>query len=108
MLVLTGLNNNTVAFEFDGDAPPNYKILNFQKSTSGTYGYQEVGQYNLNQLILNSSKIQFPLPLLAKQGKNMGSEVPESLCSYPCPNGQFRYVQTLVSTKDVMVRNNKH
>ena len=122
----SGLNGNQVAFEEDGDAPPNYKILNFRKTNSGAYGYVEVGSYNLNKLHLNADLIRFPrsssatspeIPtaevadsahnVMGKQTEYVGekneriesdTDIPVSICSPECPVGQVKIIQNLVSS----------
>ena len=94
---VSGLNNNTVAFEEDGDAPPNYKILNFQKSDTGSYSYVEVGSYELDSLDLDYGNIRFSTGSSDAAGEPVLG-VPESLCSRECPEGQVKILQNLVSS----------
>ncbi|KAK1127664.1 hypothetical protein K0M31_003161 [Melipona bicolor] len=70
-------------FEFVNrvDGPPRYSILNYQRTTNGTYHWTDVGNYTLNErgqaeLRLDRKRLRFRGELL--------HQFPNSSCSQPC------------------------
>lgn len=80
--------NQTFRFQQNGDGPPRYSILNYQKLKPGVYDWVEVGSYLLEggrpQLKINKTKMKFV---------DGNSEYPTSYCSEPCRQDQAKIQQ---------------
>ncbi|XP_063232208.1 metabotropic glutamate receptor 4 [Bacillus rossius redtenbacheri] len=80
-----GLSGDKFRFDANGDGPARYNIIHFKQVRAGRYQWVRVGEYMEGELILNMSEIQFKL------GQ---PQLPESVCSLPCSQGQAKkYVE---------------
>ncbi|XP_039287871.1 metabotropic glutamate receptor 1-like [Nilaparvata lugens] len=77
-----GGDGETVEFDWRGDPPGRYNIMNFQQLANGSYDYIHVGDWNNGSLQLRE----------ALQLGHAPSGRVESVCSRPCNNG-YRKVE---------------
>ncbi|CAG2068743.1 unnamed protein product, partial [Timema podura] len=79
------LSGDKFRFDLNGDGPARYNIIHFKQNTPGKYEWVRVGEYMEGELRLNMSEIQFKLG---------HRQLPESVCSLPCDQGQAKkYVE---------------
>lgn len=69
-------------FDENGDSLGFYKIMNYRwVDKLGAYGYENVGSWDNNKLVLDESKIMWPDPQLPP------GKIPLSMCSMKCEVG---------------------
>ncbi|XP_027196732.2 metabotropic glutamate receptor 2-like isoform X2 [Dermatophagoides pteronyssinus] len=74
-------------FQNNGDAPPRYTIVNFQRLSNGSYQWRPVGNYIINE---NDNKVRLKLEMKLLQFKHDMHRFPKSFCSEPCTKGQAK------------------
>ena len=78
-----GFSTEVVTFNGDGDPKGSrYTVSNLQQTPYGNYSFEEVGRWDGSleiRLDISEELIQW----------NQGSEVPTSLCSLPCDDGEY-------------------
>ncbi|XP_066996149.2 metabotropic glutamate receptor 4 [Anabrus simplex] len=80
-----GLSGDRFHFDQNGDGPARYNIIHFKQLKPGHFKWIRVGEYTEDGLRLNTSEIQFRLG---------HPNMPESVCSLPCQQGQAKkYVE---------------
>ncbi|XP_078061772.1 metabotropic glutamate receptor 6-like [Mustelus asterias] len=73
-----GSAGTSVMFNENGDAPGRYHIFQYQHTNTSTPGYHVIGQWT-DQLRMNMEEMQWG---------GGGTEVPPSVCSFPCEPGE--------------------
>lgn len=77
----------TFKFLDNGDAPPRYTVVNFQRMTNGTYEWKQVGTYMMTEYS-NNATVNLKLDkVLFKSDTPL---FPRSFCSDPCQVGQIK------------------
>ncbi|XP_038638324.1 metabotropic glutamate receptor 6-like isoform X2 [Scyliorhinus canicula] len=74
----TGSAGTSVMFNENGDAPGRYHIFQYHHTNTSTPGYHVIGQWT-DQLRMNMDEMQWG---------GGGTEVPPSVCSFPCHPGE--------------------
>ncbi|XP_046415197.1 metabotropic glutamate receptor 1-like [Neodiprion fabricii] len=82
MNVTFSFGGEDVEFDRRGDPPGRYEILNYQKLPNGTYDYIQIGDWNNGTLAFSG------LP------QSRGTQIVESVCSKPCPPGNYKNFKT--------------
>ncbi|RWS03982.1 metabotropic glutamate receptor 4-like protein [Dinothrombium tinctorium] len=76
-----GLSNDEFRFVNNGDGPVRYNLLHFKQVTLNSYQWIHVGTYEDGKLNLDLRKVQF---------RFNDTEIPTSVCSFPCQKGQAK------------------
>ena len=77
-----GLSTEVVSFNENGDpSGSSYVVSNVQQTSHGNYSFETVGLWNGTH--------ETPLEIFNEIQWNQGSEVPTSLCSFPCGDGEY-------------------
>ena len=81
----TGVSTELINFDENGDQQGGYVVKNLQKKSNGEFIYEVIGQWD--EVPLNrSSRLEMFGDIQWSHG---GSNVPESICSQPCGNGEY-------------------
>ena len=80
-----GVSTELIEFDSNGDLQGGYIVKNLQKKSNGEFVYEVIGQWD--EVPLNrSSRLQVFGDIQWSHG---GSNVPDSICSQPCGNGEY-------------------
>ncbi|XP_038638323.1 metabotropic glutamate receptor 6-like isoform X1 [Scyliorhinus canicula] len=77
-VTFNGSAGTSVMFNENGDAPGRYHIFQYHHTNTSTPGYHVIGQWT-DQLRMNMDEMQWG---------GGGTEVPPSVCSFPCHPGE--------------------
>ncbi|XP_078393797.1 metabotropic glutamate receptor 6-like, partial [Cetorhinus maximus] len=77
-VTFNGSAGTSVMFNENGDAPGRYHIFQYHHTNTSSPGYKVIGQWTDN-LRMNLDEMQWG---------GGGTEVPLSVCSFPCPPGE--------------------
>ncbi|XP_068129487.1 extracellular calcium-sensing receptor-like [Hyperolius riggenbachi] len=72
-----------IYFDENGDIPDGYDIVNWQRTSDGSFGYAKVGDYDSSK----SPSAMFTIDMRLVQWLMGDAKVPRSVCSESCPPG---------------------
>ncbi|XP_077341141.1 metabotropic glutamate receptor 5 isoform X5 [Lithobates pipiens] len=78
----TGVANDIVRFDENGDSPGRYEIMNFKKMGKDYFDYINVGSWDIGELKMDDDEIW--------SNKNT---IIRSVCSEPCAKGQIKVIR---------------
>ena len=86
-----GTSSDRIKFNQHRYLESGYNIINLQVDSAGQFSYVSVGQWDSDPPERKTSLVIYD-NIQWKHSHN-GTDIPESICSYPCGNGEYR--QTL-------------
>ncbi len=85
-----GISTEFVSFDENGDQQGGYVIKNLQRKSNGKYMYETVGHWDELPINRTTPLEIFKDNILSIQWSDGQSRnTPESICSYPCGNGEY-------------------